>query len=58
MEVMFDIDPNGKAFNIKILTSSKYEDLDQAAIKALQTWKFAPSESGIKGKIASITFKL
>ena len=58
MEVMFDVDPNGKAFNIAILISSNYNDFDRAAIKTVEKWKFASSESGIQGKTASITFRL
>ncbi len=57
MEVIFDIDPNGKAINIKILTSSKHEDLDQAAIKALETWEFASLEGGIQGQKRFIKFR-
>jgi protein TonB len=56
VEVFFDIDPNGKAVNIQILTSSKHEDLDQAAIKALKTWKFASLEGGIPGQKRFIKF--
>jgi TonB family protein len=55
---MFDVDPSGKAFNIAILTSSKHDDFDSAAIKTVEKWKFASSESGIQGKTASITFRL
>ncbi|MBE9092945.1 energy transducer TonB [Tychonema sp. LEGE 07203] len=58
VQVKFDIDPNGKAFNIEILTSSKYDDFDRAAIKTVEKWKFASSESVIQGKTASITFQL
>ncbi|MEG3973412.1 energy transducer TonB [Microcoleus sp. herbarium8] len=58
VKVKFDIDPNGKAFNIAIETSSKYDDFDRAAIKTVERWKFASSESGIQGKTASITFRL
>jgi len=58
VKVKFDIDPNGKAFNIAIETSSNYDDFDRAAIKTVERWKFASSDSGIQGKIASITFRL
>ncbi|WP_445176102.1 TonB family protein [Microcoleus sp.] len=58
VEVIFDIDPNGKAFNIDILTSSKHDDFDQAAIKTVERWKFASSESGVQRKTAFITFRL
>ncbi|MEG3964380.1 TonB family protein, partial [Microcoleus sp. S36bC1] len=58
VKVKFDIDPNGTAFNIAIETSSKYDDFDRAAIKTVERWKFASSESGIQGKVASITFRL
>jgi TonB family protein len=53
---MFDVDPNGKPFKIVILTSSKHDDLDQAAIKAVEKWEIVSSESGIQGKTATITF--
>jgi len=55
---MFDVDPNGKAFNIAILTSSKHDDFDREAIKTVEKWKFSSSESGLQGKTASITFQL
>jgi TonB family protein len=58
VELIFDIDPNGKPFNIEILTSSKHDDLNRAAIKAVEERKFAPSESGIQGERTSITFQL
>jgi protein TonB len=58
VKVKFDIDPNGKAFNIAIETSSNYDDFDRAAIQTVGKWKFVSSESGIQGKIASITFRL
>jgi TonB family protein len=58
VQVIFDIDPNGNPINIEILTSSKHDDLDRAAIKAVEKRKFASLEGGIKGKTASITFKL
>jgi outer membrane biosynthesis protein TonB len=56
VEVVFDIDPHGKPFNIK--TYGKYKDLNRAAKEAVEKWKLAPSESGIKGERASITFQL
>ena len=58
MKLMFDVDPNGKPFNIVILTSSKHDDLDREAIKAVEKWKIVSSESGIQGKTASLTFDL
>jgi hypothetical protein len=33
VELMFDVDPNGKPFNIEILTSSKYDDLIAQRLK-------------------------
>jgi len=56
VELICDIDPNGKTFNIKILTPSKYNDLNKAAIKAVQKRKYAPSESGFQGEKVFITF--
>jgi TonB family protein len=58
VELIFDIDPSGKTSNIKILTPSKYNDLNKAAIKTVQERKYTPSESGIKGERASIIFRL
>jgi TonB family protein len=58
VEVIFDIDPNGKPFNIEILTSSKHDDFDQAAKETVKKWKFASLESGIQGKTAWVTFRL
>jgi len=56
--VTFDIDRNGKPFNIKISTPSKYNDLDRAAIKAIEKRKYASSESGIPGETIFIVFDL
>jgi len=58
VEVIFDIDPNGNPTNIDILTSSKHEDLDNAAKETVKKRKFASLESGIKGKTAWVTFEL
>jgi TonB family protein len=58
VEVIFDIDPNGKAFNIEILTSSKHDDFDTAAMETVKKWKFASLESGIQRKKVWITFRL
>jgi TonB family protein len=55
---MFDVDPNGKPFNIVILTSSKYNDLDRAAIKAVEKRKYASSETGFQGERIGIIFRL
>jgi len=58
VELICDIDPNGKTFNIKILTPSKYNDLNKAAFKTVQERKYSPSESGIQGERITITFLL
>jgi TonB family protein len=58
VDLICDVDPNGKTFNIKILTPSKYNDLNKAALKTVQERKYAPSESGFQGKEISITFDL
>jgi TonB family protein len=55
---MFDVDPNGKPFNIKIVTPSQHDEFNRAAIKAIEKRKYAPSENGIKGERASIIFRL
>jgi hypothetical protein len=33
VELMFDVDPNGKTFNIKILTPSKHDDFNRQRLK-------------------------
>jgi protein TonB len=38
----FSVDANGNVFNIQVIRSSGYADLDNAAIQALSQWKFAP----------------
>ena len=58
VEIMFDVDPNGKPFNIKIVTPSQYDDLNKAAMKQVQERKYAPSESGIQGERIVIIFRL
>jgi protein TonB len=58
VELICDIEPNGSTSKIRILTPSKYNDLNKAAIKAVQERKYTPSENGIKGERVSITFYL
>jgi TonB family protein len=58
VDLICDVDPNGKTFNIRILTPSKYNDLNKAAFKTVQERKYAPSESGFQGKEISIIFDL
>jgi TonB family protein len=58
VQVIFDIDPNGNPTNIEILTSSKHDDFDTAAMETVKKRKFASLESGIKGKTAWVTFRL
>jgi TonB family protein len=58
VELMFDVNPNGDVFNIKILTPSKHHEFNRAAIKALEKRKYASSESGIQGERAFIIFRL
>ncbi len=38
----FSVDENGNVYDIQVIRSSGYPDLDQAAIAALRQWKFAP----------------
>ncbi len=38
----FSVDANGNVFNIQVIRSSGYADLDNSAIQALSQWKFAP----------------
>lgn len=38
----FSVDENGNVYDIQVIHSSGYPDLDQAAISALRQWKFAP----------------
>jgi TonB family protein len=58
VELICDIDPSGKTSKIKILTPSKYNDLNKAAIKTVQERKYTPSESGIQGERIIITYQL
>jgi TonB family protein len=58
VELICDIQPSGKTFNIKIVTPSKYNDLNKAAMKQVQERKYTPSESGIQGERIIITFYL
>ena len=58
VELIFDIDLSGKTSHIKILTPSKYNDLNKAAIKTVQERKYAPLESRIQGERIIITFDL
>ncbi len=41
-----DVSPDGKATNVRVLTSSGYSLLDQAAIAAVQQWNFIPAKQG------------
>lgn len=38
----FSVDADGNVYDIQVVRSSGYPDLDQAAIAALRQWKFAP----------------
>ena len=58
VELICDIKPNGSTSKITILTHSKYNDLNKAAIKAVQERKYTPSESGIQGERIIIIFRL
>jgi protein TonB len=58
VELICDIKPNGSTSKIRILTPSKYNDLNKAAIKAVEQRKYTPSENGIKGERALIIFRL
>jgi protein TonB len=58
VELIFDIEPSGKTSKVRILTRSKYNDLDRAAIKQVEKMKYTPSESGIEGERILIIFRL
>jgi TonB family protein len=58
VELICDIEPNGKTSNVRILTPSKYNDLNKAAMKQVQERKYAPSETGIPGEKIVIIFRL
>ena len=58
VQVKFDLDPEGNSFNIEILRSSGHDDFDRAAIETVKNWKFSASDSGLRGKTASILFRL
>jgi TonB family protein len=58
VELICDIEPNGSTSKIRILTHSKYNDLNKAAIKAVQERKYAPLESRIQGERIIIIFRL
>ncbi|MEG4277128.1 TonB family protein [Microcoleus sp. MON1_C1] len=58
VELICDIDPNGKTFNIKILTPSQHDEFNRAAIKIVQERKYTPSKSGIQGERIVIIFRL
>jgi TonB family protein len=58
VDLICDVDPTGKTFNIKILNPSKYNDLNKAAMKTVEESKYAPSENGFQGEKISIIFDL
>jgi len=49
----FLVDANGNVYDIRVVRSSGYPDLDQAAINALKQWKFAPKpgKNAEKGRL-------
>ena len=58
MGVTFEIDPNGKPFNVEVSTPSKYNDLNKAARKHIEERKYASSEGGIPRQTIFIVFDL
>lgn len=57
-QVSVDIDAYGNVTNVQLLESSGHPDLDQAAIKEAQTWKFKPTTRSHTGFTAAIQFRL
>jgi len=52
----FLVDAQGNVYDIKVVRSSGYPDLDQAAINALKQWKFAP-KPGASAEEGRLTVK-
>ncbi|HEY9614733.1 energy transducer TonB [Allocoleopsis sp.] len=57
-QLSFDIDEKGHTINVRIATSSGNEELDQAALEAVQRWRFAPSSSNRQNVNATISFEM
>ncbi|MGL5877103.1 MAG: TonB family protein [Xenococcaceae cyanobacterium] len=58
VRVSIDIDAEGNVMDVKIASSSGHTELDEAAIDKAREWKFDKSQSGKKGMIIAINFKL
>jgi TonB family protein len=57
-KLSFDIDENGHTMNVRIATSSGNEELDQAAVAAVQRWRFDLSASNRRDVNATISFEM
>lgn len=58
VKVAVDIDPEGNVTDAKIAISSGHIELDEAALEKAKEWKFTTSQSGKKGMVIVINFKL
>jgi TonB family protein len=58
VKVSVDIDAEGNVTNAKVDISSGHTELDEAALEKAREWKFTKSQSGKKGMIIAIKFKL
>jgi TonB family protein len=58
VKVAVDIDAEGNVIDIKVTSSSGHNELDEAALEKAREWKFDKSESGQKGMVIAIDFKL
>ena len=47
VKLKFDIDPKGRVFNIRIIEAYPARIFNRSAKKAVASWKFEKSESGI-----------
>jgi protein TonB len=50
------IDPSGRVNAVKIVESTRYKDLDNAAVYALYRWRFKPGKTA--QALVPITFSL